>query len=68
MNITTTVLKENDECQFFVDIFIPDRKYCMTANPITFSRRHLFSTDPGLPMLVMPLADAKKLAKEILKL
>jgi len=68
MNITTTVLKEDNECQFFADVFIPDRKYCMTANSVTFSRRYLFGTDPGTPMLVLSLEEAKKMAEEILKL
>jgi len=68
MNLTMTVLKEDDTCQFFADIFIPDRKYCMTANSVTFSRRSLFPIDLGDPMLVMSLEDAKKMAQEILKL
>lgn len=68
MNLTTMVLKEDDECHIFADVFIPDRKYCMTANPITFSRRFLFGTDRGDPMLIMPLEDAKRMAEEILKL
>lgn len=68
MNITITALKEDNECHLFADVFIPDRKYCMTANPVTFSRRFLFGTDRGEPMLVMSLEDAKKMAEEILKL
>ena len=68
MNITVTTLKEGDECHLFADIFIPDRKYCMTANPVTFSRRYLFNKDTRDPILVMSLEDAKKMAEEILKL
>lgn len=68
MNITITALKENDECHLSADVFIPDRKYCMTANPVTFSRRYLFGIDAGTPMLVLSLEEAKKMAEEILKL
>lgn len=70
MNLTMTVMKEGDDCQFFADEFPTDPKtrFAMTANPITFSRRYLFNTDAGKPMLTLSLEQAKKMAKEILAL
>ena len=70
MNLTMTVMKEGDDCQFFADEFSDDPKCKIgdTANPVTFSRRYLFGTDKGIPMLSLPLEQAKKMAEEILKL
>lgn len=70
MSITMTVMKEGDECQLFADK-IPDdmkAKFGYTADPVTFTRRALWSADPGKPMLSLPLDVAKRMAEEILKL
>ena len=70
--ITMTVMKEGDDCQFFADEFStePGAKFCMSAKPATFIRRAPFTQDAGEfgPLLTLPLADAKKMAEEILKL
>lgn len=71
MNITITALKEGDECHLFADIFPDGRsKFCESAKPVTFMRRPMFQRDTGEfgPLLTLPLEDAKKMAKEILKL
>ncbi|KKN35477.1 hypothetical protein LCGC14_0783290 [marine sediment metagenome] len=72
MSLTMTVLKEGDECQFFADEFPtePGVKFAMSAKPATFIRRYMFQQDTGDhgPLLTIPLADAKKMAQEILKL
>lgn len=68
-NITMTVVREQDDCQFFADM-IPGGggKFVMTAKPVVFSRRSIFTQDSGDPMLILPLENAKKMAEEILKL
>ncbi len=72
MNITMTVMREGDECQLFADEFStePGIKFCQSAKPATFIRRPMFQRDTGEfgPLLSLPLADAKKMAEEILKL
>lgn len=72
MNITMTIMKQNDNCQFFADVFSDDPKvkFGMSAKPVTFLRRPLFVRDTGDfgPMLVLSLVDAKKMAEDILKL
>lgn len=70
-DITMTVMKDGDDCQFYADVFPTGRsasKLCRTAKPVTFTRRALFGTDPGRPMLVLPLDAAKMMAESILKL
>ncbi|MEE8207661.1 MAG: hypothetical protein V3T88_01695 [Nitrosomonadaceae bacterium] len=68
-DIIMTVMKDGNDCQFYADIFpVKDSKFCQTANPVTFTRRALFTKDPGKPMLVLPLDVAKKMAEGILKL
>ena len=72
MNITMTVQKEDSDCQIFADEFPtePGVKFAMSAKPATFIRRATFTQDSGDygPLLTLPLADAKKMAEEILKL
>ena len=72
MNLTMTVMKEGDDCQFFADEFPtdPKAKFAMSAKPATFIRRAMFTQDSGEygPLLTLPLADAKKMAEEILRL
>lgn len=72
MTITMTVMKESDECRIFADEFPTESgaKFCMSAKPATFIRRAAFTQDSGDygPLLTLPLADAKKMAREILKL
>lgn len=72
MNTTMTVMKEGDECQIFADKFPtkPGVKSCQSAKPATFIRRYMFQKDTGKfgPLLTLPLADAKKMAEEILEL
>lgn len=71
MNLTMTVMKKGDSCQFFADEFLDDlSKFCMSAKPATFIRRATFTQDSGDygPLLTLPLEQAKKMAEEILKL
>ena len=65
--ITPTVLRKGDECQIFFDKF-PEgtSKFGYTANPLTFTRKATFGTDPGEPTLVLTPGEAKRLAAEIL--
>lgn len=69
-DITMTVMKDGDECQFYADVFVDGNKakFADTANPVTFTRRALFTKDSGKPMLVLPLDVAKEMAEKILKL
>lgn len=71
MAITVTVMKEDGRCKFYVDDFEnsnPVKKFAQTANPLTFSRRALFTSDIGNEVFDLPLEDAKEMAREILKL
>ena len=72
MNLTMTVVREGDDCQFFADEFPTELgvKFAMSAKPATFIRRTMFTQDTGDygPLLTLPLADAKKMAREILAL
>lgn len=71
MNLTMTVVKEGDDCQFFADKFPTEpEKFCMSAKPATFIRRAVFTQDSGDfgPLLTLPLDQAKKMAAEILRL
>lgn len=70
MSITITVMKKGDDCQLFADMFPdgPKAKFGYAAAPVVFTRRALFTTDPGEPMLYLPLEEAKKMAREIFEL
>ncbi|GAG89523.1 unnamed protein product [marine sediment metagenome] len=64
-----TVEKENGKCTIYIDEYKEgDRKYAYTGNPITFTRRALFTQGKGKPAFELPLEDAKEMAREILKL
>ncbi len=71
MQIVMTAQRKNGECHLFADV-TPDSSnpgdLCLTANPVEFRQTSLFATDGGSPMLVLPLEEAKKMAREILKL
>lgn len=70
MNLTMTVMKDGDDCQFFADEFPKSGKFCMSAKPATFIRRAAFTQDAGDygPLLTLSLEQAKKMAEEILEL
>ena len=71
MSLTMTVVRVDDNCQLFADEFPTESgKFCMSAKPATFIQRPPFAQDSGDfgPLLVLSLADAKKMAEEILTL
>ncbi len=77
MALTITVMKEDSlhhdyhRCLFYIDEFSEVEtggKFAMTANPLTFIRRALFTQDKGESVFELPLEEAKKIAKEILEL
>lgn len=65
-----TVMKEGDDCKLFADEFRENYHSCKSANPVTYHTRPVFGNETtiGDPMLTLPLADAKKMATEILAL
>ena len=73
MALTVTVMRKNidedDKCLFYVDDYNdPKEKFVLTANPLTFSRRALFTNCKGEQTFSIPFEDAKAMAREILKL
>ena len=71
MNITMAVFKDGDNCNIFADKFAKEpTKFSESAKSATFVRRPMFARDTGEfgPLLTIPLADAKKMAEEILAL
>ncbi len=72
MGMNILVLKEGDEIQLLIDEDMLDakdrEKFVMTAMPVQFYRRALFTPDGGNPALCIPRAVAVEMAREILEL
>jgi len=71
MEPTVTVMKENGKCSFYIDDFsgfTSTSKYALVAAPLTFIKKGTFTVDTGSPTFVLPLEDAKEMAREILEL
>jgi len=71
LKLQVTVLEEAGGCEFYIDDFSElthSSKYGLVAAPLTFLKKGIFTVDIGSPAFVLPLEDAKEMAREILKL
>lgn len=68
--IKLTAIVKNGTVEIFADKFSKDwhgREFGYTALSARFERRALFAQDKSEPMLVVPVEEARRFAKEILR-